>query len=122
MVDTVPLREGNNQIGYWTTPAMPPENEQSIVLATSVTPDYLKVMGVRLLEGRFFDDQDRIGNESVAVIDDVMAKEAFGGHPALGKPLWIGLGSDPARVVGVVAVRGAHFWDPPSVLRTCGAK
>jgi predicted permease len=24
MVDTVPMREGNNPIGYWTTPALPP--------------------------------------------------------------------------------------------------
>ena len=51
MVDTVPMREGNNQIGYWTTPAVPPENQQPLALATSVTPDYLKVMGIRAAPG-----------------------------------------------------------------------
>jgi putative ABC transport system permease protein len=110
MVDTVPLREGNNQIGYWTTPSMPPENEQPVVLATSVTPDYLKVMGIRLLEGRFFDDQDRMGNESVVVIDDVMAKQAFGGQEPIGKHLWIGMGADPRRVVGVAG--HVRHWGP----------
>ena len=107
-VDTVPLREGNNQIGYWTTPAQPPESRQPVALATSVTPDYLKVMGIKLLQGRFFDDQDRMGNESVVVIDDIMAREAFGGQDPLGKRLWIGMGTDPLRVVGVV--RHVRYW------------
>jgi predicted permease len=102
MVDTVPMREGSNTIGYSITAAAPPENQQPLVLANSVTPDYLKVMGIPLLQGRFFDDQDRGGNESVAVIDDVMAQEAFGGREPIGKHLWIGIGPDPVRVVGVV--------------------
>jgi predicted permease len=102
IVDTVPMREGNNQIGYWTTPAEPPEDRQPLVSATSVTPDYLKVMGIRLRQGRFFDDQDRLGNEGVVVIDEVMAQEAFGGREPIGKHIWIGMGSDPLRVVGVV--------------------
>ena len=35
MVDTVPMREGNNQLGYWTTADVPPENKRPIALATS---------------------------------------------------------------------------------------
>ena len=102
MVDTVPMREGNNEIGYATTAAAPPAEQQPLVLANSVTPGYLKVMGISLLEGRFIDDQDRKGSESVAVIDDVMAKQAFPSQDAIGKHLWIGIGPDPVRVVGVV--------------------
>jgi predicted permease len=103
MVDTFPMRQGNNQLGYWTTAAVPPENQQPIALATSVTPDYLKVMGIPLRQGRFFDERDRIGNELVVVIDDVFAQHAFGGREAVGKRLWIpNMSSDPFRVVGVV--------------------
>jgi predicted permease len=102
MVDTVPMREGNNQIGYWTTPAEPPEDKQPLVLANSASPDYLRVMGIPLLQGRFFEDRDQLGNEGVAVIDDVMAQQAFGSLDAVEKHVWIGLGSDPLRVVGVV--------------------
>ncbi len=101
-VDTVPMREGNNQIGYWTTPAEPPEDKKPLVLANSVSPDYLRVMGIPLLQGRFIDEADRLGTEGVAVIDDVMAQQAFGDRDAVGKHVWIGLGSDPLRVVGVV--------------------
>jgi predicted permease len=102
IVDTVPMREGDNEIGYATTAAAAADNQQPLVLANSVSPDYLKVMGIALLRGRFFDDQDRQGNESVAVIDEVMAKEAFGPADPVGKHLWIGIGPDPVRVVGVV--------------------
>ncbi len=102
MVDTVPMREGSNPIGYSTSAAAPPENQQPLVLANSVTPGYLKVMGIPLLGGRFIEDQDRQGTESVAVIDEVMAHEAFGSEDPLGKHLWIGIGPDPVRVVGVV--------------------
>ncbi|HXS94025.1 MAG TPA: ABC transporter permease [Candidatus Limnocylindrales bacterium] len=102
LVDTVPMRQGNNQVGYWTNASLPPENERPLALATSATPDYLAVTGIRLLEGRFFDSRDRLGSESVVVVDDVLAREAFPHEDAIGKHLWIGIGSDPARVIGVV--------------------
>ena len=109
-VDTVPLREGNNQIGYRTSSDAQPENQQPLVLASSVSPDYLKVMGIPLRQGRFFDEHDRMGNEPVVVIDEVMAQEAFHGQEPLGKHLWIGLGTDPLRVVGVVG--HVRYWGP----------
>jgi predicted permease len=108
LVDTVPMRQGNNPIGYWTTAAKPPDSQQPLVLANSVTPDYLKVMGLRLRKGRFFDDHDRMGSSGVVVIDDVMAQQAFSGEEPIGKHLWIGLGSDPVRVVGVVS--HVRYW------------
>jgi predicted permease len=107
-VDTVPMREGSNPIPYQTSAAAPPQEKQPIVLANSVSPDYLKVTGIRLLAGRFFDDQDRLGNESVVVVDEVMAREAFPGQEPIGKHVWIGLGADPARVVGVVG--HVRYW------------
>jgi predicted permease len=107
-VDTVPMREGSNPIPYKTSAAAPPQEKQPIALANSVSPDYLKVTGIRLLGGRFFDEQDRLGTESVAVIDEVMAQEAFPGQDPIGKHLWISLGADPARIVGVVG--HVRYW------------
>src|SRR6185436_18241844 len=34
-VDTVPMRAGNNQLGYSVSPVLPPRNEQPLALATS---------------------------------------------------------------------------------------
>ncbi len=78
MVDTVPMRDGNNQLGYWKTPAKPAQSQKPLALANSVTPDYLNVMGIAMREGRFFDEHDRKGSEPVMVIDEAMAQHAFG--------------------------------------------
>jgi len=105
MVDTVPMRQGVNELTYWHSADVPPENRRPIALATCVTPDYLKTVGLLLRSGRFFDDRDRKGSEPVIVIDDVMAQRAFGGRQAVGQRLWIpGMGANAAAftVVGVV--------------------
>ena len=80
MVDTVPMREGNNQVGYWPAPPEPERMQKPLALANSVTPDYLDVMGIPLRRGRFFDDHDRLGSEPVVVIDEVLAQRAFAGR------------------------------------------
>ncbi|HTB20923.1 MAG TPA: ABC transporter permease, partial [Bryobacteraceae bacterium] len=103
LVDTVPMRQGLNELGYWTSPEMPPPNERPIALATSVTPDYLSVVGLPLRQGRFFNDQDRRGSQPVVVIDEVLAQKAFAGQTAVGKRLWIpSMDATPFEVVGVV--------------------
>lgn len=88
-VDTVPMREGNNQIGYWPTANVPPQNKRPLALATSVTPDYFKVMGIALHQGRFFTDQDRLTAPPVIIVDDVLAQQAFGRENVVGKRLWM---------------------------------
>lgn len=101
LADVVPMRDGVNELGYWTAPTQPPPNEIPLALATSVTPDYLKVMGIPLRHGRFFDEQDRLGNEPVVVIDEVLAQHAFGAQEPIGKRLWLqAIGR--SKVVGVV--------------------
>jgi predicted permease len=112
IVDTVPMREGYNEVGYWPSPSLPAEGEQPMALATSVTPDYLKVMQIPLLKGRFFDEHDRRDSEPVIVIDDALAKKTFGDKEAVGQRLWLpdsesplstgAGGTDAVRVVGVV--------------------
>ncbi|HET7205939.1 MAG TPA: ABC transporter permease [Terriglobales bacterium] len=103
LTDIVPLREGENVLGYWTSPTSPPPSETPSALASSATPDFLSVMGIPLLRGRFFNDNDRLGNQPVVVIDQNLAKHAFGNQEPVGKRLWVpGMGAPPVLVVGVV--------------------
>jgi predicted permease len=101
--DIIPMRVGENGLGYWTTPTPPPPSEMPIALASCVTPDYLNVMGIPLRLGRFFDDHDRLDSEPVVVIDEVLAQHAFPNQDAVGQRLFIqAIGQSPIRVVGVV--------------------
>ena len=101
-IDTVPMREGSNEINYSSSAATPREEQKTLVLANSATPDYLKVAGIPLRHGRFITESDRRGTQSVAVIDEVMAQQAFPGEDPIGKQIWIGIVPDPVTVVGVV--------------------
>ena len=103
LTDIVPMREGENVLDYRATAAPLPPSQESEALASAATPDYLQVMGLPLRRGRFFNDNDRLGNPPVVVIDENMARHAFGGGDPVGKVLWIpGLGERPVQVVGVV--------------------
>jgi putative ABC transport system permease protein len=103
IVDTVPMREGNNQLPYWASANLPPEHERPLALATAVSDDYLRVMGLPLRAGRFFDTRDDLTAPAVVVIDEVLARSAFGGADPVGKQLWIPqLTPTPVDVIGVV--------------------
>jgi predicted permease len=102
-VDTFPMRQGFNEVGYWPSADVPAENKRPNALATSVSPEYLNVMGIPLRRGRFVTDQDRVGSELVVVIDEVLAKQAFDGQDPIGKRLWMpDMDYGPFVVVGVV--------------------
>jgi len=103
LADIIPMREGQNSLPYWTTATPPPPNQEPFALASCVTPDYLKVMGIPLRQGRFFNERDRIGSEPVVVIDDNLTQHAFGTKDAVGKRIWIpAFGATPVLVVGIV--------------------
>ncbi len=44
-VDTFPMRQGFNEVGYWPSADVPAENKQPNALATSVSPEYLNGHG-----------------------------------------------------------------------------
>jgi len=103
LADVVPMRVGEDCVGYWATPVQPPPSQTPLALTSIVTPDYLNVMGVPLRHGRFLNEEDRTGKELAVVIDDNLAQHAFAGIDAVGKPLWVqGMSSNPVRIVGVV--------------------
>ena len=77
------------------------------------TPEYLTMLGVRLLQGRLFTAADRHGARFAVLVNETMARTVWPGETALGKCIRIGYGggespvaspSLPCReIVGVVA-------------------
>jgi predicted permease len=103
LADIIPMREGENSLPYWTTATPPPPNHEPVALASCVSPDYLRVMGIPLRQGRFFNEHDRIGSEPVVVVDDNLAQHAFGTKDAVGKRIWIpAMSPSPILIVGIV--------------------
>jgi len=68
-----------------------------------VSPKYFETMGIRLIRGRFFTDQDRLGGQPVAVIDENLAEEYWPNEDALGKRIRNGNNQPWKTIVGIVA-------------------
>jgi predicted permease len=68
------------------------------------SPGYLRAMGISLLRGRFFTDQDMLRSQRVAVIDDALARRIFPREDPLGQQIAIPFpGFEvPWTIVGVV--------------------
>jgi macrolide transport system ATP-binding/permease protein len=67
-----------------------------------VTPDYFPTMGLRVIRGRGFTEQDRRGGELVVVVSQSMAQMYWPNADPIGKRLFITSDRDPFTVVGVV--------------------
>jgi putative ABC transport system permease protein len=70
----------------------------------SVTPDYFRAMGIRLIRGRIFTPQDDAKAPRVVIINDTMARQFFPNEDPIGKRINITNGPDTWReIVGIVA-------------------
>jgi putative ABC transport system permease protein len=52
-----------------------------------VTAGYFSAMGTRLIEGRFFNSDDRAGTQPVVIVDEMLARSTWPGQSAIGKKL-----------------------------------
>lgn len=53
----------------------------------AVGPDYFRIMGIPILEGRAFADSDRIGTPQVVIVNENLARRLFGGSSPVGHVL-----------------------------------
>jgi putative ABC transport system permease protein len=80
--------------------------------------DYFASVGIRLVRGRVFGDEDRLGAPPIVVIDETLAGRYFPGEDPIGKRVRVGttLGADTSwrEIVGVVrGVRAVRIVEPP---------
>ena len=69
-----------------------------------VSPGYFDAMRLRLRSGRAITALDRADGPPVLVLSETLAREIFGGEPAVGRQVVpTGAGDEPWEVVGVVA-------------------
>lgn len=80
------------------------EAELPWVRGSTVTPNYFETMGVDVLAGRAFVDQDRLGSMPVAIVNQAFAAKFFDSGNAVGRRVRFGRAEDApwVTIVGVV--------------------
>ncbi len=69
-----------------------------------VGPGYFHTVGTTVLEGREFDDRDRVGAPKVVVVNQAFVRHFFGNRSAIGRKMEAGAGRPlDLEIVGVVA-------------------
>jgi len=105
MNSAFPMAE-ESDMPFWLDGTPKPSNENSMpdALWYVVGPDYLKVMKIPLLRGRFLTAQDDANSPGVCVIDEDFARKYFGNQNPIGKRLdFDDLVYKQLEIVGVVA-------------------
>ena len=97
-------------------PPLPPGRSPTADYAT-VSPDYFRIMGIPLLRGRFFSDQDSPSNPKAAIISETLARRYFPNLDPLGRRMMFGFPPDDnvsREIVGIVGdVRDAALSRKP---------
>jgi len=125
---TVPWRDaGNFGDGFqFTVEGRTRENGQDDPRARlrSVSPGFFAVLGMPIIAGRDFNDGDRDGAERVVIVSANLARQLFPGQDPLNRHLmwtdgvmkFIGVTSDPRRIVGVTADIDDERIEPRAVM------
>ena len=111
---------GNRMAAYLVQGQPPPEKDHEPEAGYfSVSPGWFGVYGMHLVQGREFNDSDRVDSAPVAIVSESMARKLWPGESPLGKRI-AGPGvpdSGPPKWAEVVGVMrdfkgGAEFYNP----------
>jgi putative ABC transport system permease protein len=83
-----------------------PGAEEPVTENRKVTIGYFDTMGVTLLRGRDFNDQDGPGQQRVCIINQTIARDFFPGADPIGKRVKLGRATDTDPWLTIVGVAG----------------
>jgi putative ABC transport system permease protein len=99
----LPLGGANHPIFIITGRPLPEKGREPVGIRYSVTPDYFQTMGIQLLKGRLFSEQDRRDTPGVVIIDEALAQQHFQNEDPIGKRLAQSTSGTPSyEIIGVV--------------------
>ncbi|HKT11092.1 MAG TPA: ABC transporter permease [Terriglobia bacterium] len=115
----LPLTGDDNITPFWMGNQRPAATQAAPrMMVFDTDPEYLRVMKIPLLRGRFFTPQDNLKSPCVAAIDSNFAKKFFRNKDPLGQNLTFGwTPPTPCTIVGVVGhVRSSGLSVPGSYM------
>jgi predicted permease len=105
LVRILPLATEMGDWGLRVDGYTPPPNQGTPADWQVVTPGYFEAMGLRLVQGRFFDDRDGMAAPPAMIVNRRFTELYRAGRPALGAHVRIGgqeANDPPYTIVGVV--------------------
>ena len=98
----------------------PPASQPRTANYVSASPEYFRVMGIPLLQGREFSREDVASTPRVAIISEAMARMYFPNQNPIGKRIIFGFpprGDVPREIIGVVGnVRDVELRQAPAAM------
>ena len=77
------------------------EGTGGLVVTRSVTPGYFEALGIPIMHGRAFEEEDRLPQNNQVILSDRLARSMFPGSNALGQQIRPGRRGDWLTVIGV---------------------
>jgi predicted permease len=100
---SIPLTAGAGATLYTRAEGeIPPVAERKGAPSNDIMPGWLRTLGIPLLAGRDFNEQDILDHPNVILISASGARSVFGNENPVGKTLLVTSGSVPVEIVGVV--------------------
>jgi putative ABC transport system permease protein len=88
VVNYLPLGGANSSDAFLIEGAPePPPGQENLGRYRVCTPDYFQTMGISILKGRGFSEQDKAGSTPVIIVNDTMARRFWPNGDAVGKRL-----------------------------------
>jgi predicted permease len=104
MFGGTPLTGSDSELPYWVEgqPKPADQSQMDMALFYGVAPDYLEVMRLPLLRGRFLLNQDSENTPCSTVVDEEFQKKAFGGRDPIGQYINFEIVPMKCQIVGIV--------------------
>jgi putative ABC transport system permease protein len=108
LVSILPLAPKSISFIHFTRPDRPPGKPEDVPSTNYrvVTPDYFRTMGIPLLEGRNFREDDDGGRTPVAIVSAVLAGNHFPDRSPIGQHVLIDDTDGEPRLVEIVGIVG----------------
>jgi putative ABC transport system permease protein len=103
-VSSLPLAGNDTDAGFLIEGRPAPQPDQRpVAWVSSVSPDYFRTMGMRLVAGREFKERDNENSPKVVVISEATARRHFPNEDPIGKRIGNGRPDGWREIVGVTA-------------------
>jgi len=102
MATDMPLDGRSSSAPVYTEAMVDPEDRGIRAYYGSVTEGFFETLGIEVVSGRVFGPDDSRESPQVAVIDRLLAEQAWPGQNPLGRTIRFGLDGNTYEVVGVV--------------------